>query len=269
MTISYGVTKDGIKSQLISDFFNLTDVVENKKRLFTLDKKYINPDIEYTVYFNIESIRELSGIIHSVLYEQHVNLEVFVKYLKNINKFLHKLKLDIGVVWKTPSGLIIEQKYIKTEPYTYKTMISHRTKSITLSKPTNLVDIKQQNQSIVPNIVHSMDASNISILINNLIKNNHNIDISTIHDSFSSQANNIELLSYEVKVAFLHIYKDQNFINEFHDFILEYISKLGYSIDENNVCIGLGKKISIPEKPYFKIDYDIKECVLNSKYLIG
>ena len=116
-----------------------------------------------------------------------------------------------------------------------------------------------------------MDASNISILINNIIKNNNSIDISTIHDSFSTQANNIELLSYEVKVAFLHIYKNQNFINDFHDFLLDHIIKLGFLVDKTKsfVLLSPNKTIIIPEKPIFKANYDLEDCVLNSQYLVG
>jgi DNA-dependent RNA polymerase len=98
MTISYGVTKEGIKNQLISDFFTITDYKISNKRQFLLDKNFIKPEIEYDVYFNIESIKELANIIHSILYEQHSKLKIFVTYLKDINKFLYKLNLNIGVV---------------------------------------------------------------------------------------------------------------------------------------------------------------------------
>jgi DNA-directed RNA polymerase len=166
--------------------------------------------------------------------------------------------------------LIVEQKYIKTKSVTLKTRISNKNKSVNIVKPTNEIDLIQQNNGIVPNIVHSMDASNISILINNLIKSKNNIDISTIHDCFSSQANNVELMSYEVKAAFLHLYRNQKFVNEFHEFILEHIKKLGFILDKTNsfVLLNCNTAVLIPNKPVFDNDFDLKENVLNSQYLL-
>ena len=169
------------------------------------------------VYFSIKDISVLAKIIHSVLYKEHGNLEVYVCYLKKMNHFLKKLNLDIGVVWKTPSGMVVEQKYVKMDKRTIKTNILTKTKSVKISVPSNKVNITKQNLSILPNLVHSMDASNITLLVNNIINSNKNIDISTIHDCFASQTNNIELLSFQVKLAFLHIYKNQDFINQLHD----------------------------------------------------
>ena len=269
MTIAYGVTREGIKNQLIDDFFVLTDHKINSSRQFTLDKEYIKSDIQYLVYFSIKDITELANIIHKVLYNEHTNLRIYVDYLYSMNRFLHKLDLKLGVVWKTPSGLIVEQKYVKKITNTIKTNILKRTKSINISKPSSVVNLRKQNLGIVPNLVHSMDASNISLFINNLLEKNKKLDISTVHDCFASQANNIELISYEVKYAFWQIYKDQDYINEFHNFTLKHLSELGIEVDKSKTFIEIGnKRIAIPTKPVFKCDFDLKSNILNSKYFI-
>jgi DNA-directed RNA polymerase len=60
-----------------------------------------------------------------------------------------------------------------------------KNKSISINKKTDQINIRKQNLGIMPNIVHSMDANNICLLIKN-INHLNKIDIFTIHDCFAS-----------------------------------------------------------------------------------
>jgi DNA-directed RNA polymerase len=86
----------------------------------------------------------------------------------------------------------------------------------------------------MPNIVHSMDASNICLLIKSINSINNNIPILTIHDCFATNANYIELLNYHVKLAFLSIYKDNNFVNNYHEETINHLKKYGVIFNEDN-----------------------------------
>jgi DNA-directed RNA polymerase len=106
------------------------------------------------------------------------------------------------------------------------TRILVRTKYITIKKPIkDKINIRKQDEGIMPNIVHSFDASNISLLIKELIKNNQNINILTIHDCFASNSNDVELMIIHVKVAFSLLYSKTNFIDSYHNFIINYLEK--------------------------------------------
>lgn len=86
----------------------------------------------------------------------------------------------------------------------------------------NLTDIRKQNNSIVPNVVHSFDASNIALLVENLSSNfiNKKMDLITIHDCFATNANDVDEMVLKVKLSFIALYSDRSFIKDYHNFIL-------------------------------------------------
>src|SRR5258705_13294199 len=102
--------------------------------------------------------------------------------------------------------MIITQKYVKTETKELVTSMLSKRNSISIKTPIqNKINLRKQNAGIVSNIVHSLDATNIALLVNNLINNYLELEVITIHDCFATHANNVEILKYQVKLAFLCI----------------------------------------------------------------
>jgi len=265
MTIPYGVTVRGISEQLKSDHFQINKI--NGKRCYLLNNKEFNI-IDTDIYLNDKEINQLAKIIHDILYKSFPNLTKLVDYLKNMNRFLKKLNLS--PIWLSPSGVIIEQKYVENIKIALVSSILGNRKSITISTPNkNKINLKKQNEGIIPNIVHSLDASNIALLIKELIENQNNINILTIHDCFATNGNNVELMILQVKLAFLLLYSNNEFVKLYHNFIMEYLTKSGYLIDDKNRIILNNQKIKIPETPDFKIKNDFKENILGSQYFIN
>lgn len=58
----------------------------------------------------------------------------------------------------------------------------------------NVTDIRKQNNAIVPNVVHSFDASNIALLVENISSNfsDNKMNLLTIHDCFATNANDVD-----------------------------------------------------------------------------
>lgn len=84
----------------------------------------------------------------------HPKLKILFNYLVNMTELMNKLNLPIIRI--TPSGLKITQNYVKFEP------------RFTLRYSTTLINKIKQKQSIVPNLVHSIDATNLALLVKNL-----------------------------------------------------------------------------------------------------
>jgi DNA-directed RNA polymerase len=142
-------------------------------------------------------------------------------------------------------------------------------KSITLNTQNNKVDLRKQNLGVIPNIVHSMDAANISLLIQSILDINSNMPIITIHDCFGSTANNVQLLSHHVKYAFLSIYSDKNFVEKYHSFIINYLKNLGVDFNEDSTAVYLDNlTLNIPQHPIFDKNVDLKSNILLSKYFL-
>ena len=97
------------------------------------------------------------------------------------------------------------------------TVLGHR-RSISIKKPNkDLLNISKQNLAIVPNIIHTLDAANVTLVIKDykkLVESqykmskevNLNFDLVTIHDCFGSHANNINVIKEQVKLAFIKLY---------------------------------------------------------------
>jgi DNA-directed RNA polymerase len=92
MTIPYGVSSRGIADQLITDHFKKMDLAKGNVNLFVLKEKEFNKT-QFDIFLTLKQISVLGSSIHSVLYDTFPNLTKIVKYLKDMNSLLKKLKL--------------------------------------------------------------------------------------------------------------------------------------------------------------------------------
>lgn len=265
MTISYGVTIKGISDQLIKEHFTSLGKI-NDITMYQSNKKVGD------VILSFNEIYMLSTIIYKSLFIEHPMLNELVNYLRSMVKLLNSLNLPI--VWLTPSGLLITQKYMKFESERFTTKIFSKRKTLTLRriKHENINKLKQVN-AFIPNFIHSLDASNIALLIKEILQINNSstdkLNILTIHDCFGTSANNANKVSYLVKNAFLQIYSNPLFLNMFHEFILDYIKKNNLELNESkSVVFSEGNTYPIPTMPKLGV-LDLKDQLPNSIYFIN
>jgi DNA-dependent RNA polymerase len=77
-------------------------------------------------------------------------------------------------------------------------------------------------RSFMPNFIHSLDAANVHLLLDNISK--INVPIYTIHDCFATTPNNMFTLETLVKKAFIDIYfKDEGYLFKIHKYFVENI----------------------------------------------
>lgn len=160
---------------------------------------------------------------------------------------------------------------------TYNSSILGKKRGITLQKPDkNKIDLSKQNAGIMPNITHTLDAANISLVIvdclniSKNLNNDFNIDLITIHDCFGCHSNNTELIKTQVKLAFIKLYADTDFVKDYHGFILEYLKKSGFFLINDNKSIQISNRIiNIPEMPIYNSKFDLKDNLLSSIYFIN
>ena len=73
------------------------------------------------------------------------------------------------------------------------------------------IDWAKQNRAFAPNIIHAMDATHKSLVVEALKKAGVK-DFSMIHDSFGTHFGSMDLLLKETKLAFLEMYQGKNFM---------------------------------------------------------
>jgi DNA-directed RNA polymerase len=125
----------------------------------------------------------------------------------------------------------------------------------------------------MPNLVHSLDASNIHLLCNNLTTQ----PLYTIHDCFATTANNMTTIENQVKNAFLNIYFNEgNYIEKMHKSILEQINSyttIFSKSDRNNYVTIDKKEYLIPNLPTPFTEPKLVEVFVNgikkSKFFIS
>ena len=263
MTITYGVTVKGILDQLLSDHFFKFGKVDNQ---------YIyrpKEDEMGDVCLTYKDLWALSSIIYNTLFKSHPTLNNIMEYFHEMVLLLNDLNLTIQ--WVTPYGLVINQKYCKFTKYDITSVMQGSRKKITLKKyeiidGQTVINGDKQINAFVPNFIHSMDATNIVLLIKR-VNAEFNFDVVTIHDCFGVHSNNVDILSYLVKESFIAIYANKDSIDKFHTHVVENIKAV------HTVCNGIvsdkdGKPYIIPEKPVLG-DMDLRAQLLESKYFIN
>jgi DNA-directed RNA polymerase len=110
---------------------------------------------------------------------------------------------------------------MKFIPIETKSSIIKSSKPITIRLPLN----KELNKNkimrgFMPNLIHSLDASNIHLLIPKLT----NQPLYTIHDCFATDANNMKYLDFYIKETFIEIYfRDGNYLENMHASLVQQI----------------------------------------------
>jgi DNA-directed RNA polymerase len=170
----------------------------------------------------------------------HPVVKDFSEYLKNMSKLI--LDLNCPLVWVTPSGMKINSTVIKFNSIKTKSTILKNRNPITISIPTDKADKVSTINGVSPNLIHSLDAANIHILIQKILKNKNICDMNkekyinlyTIHDCFASTADTMNIIERLVRESFAELYfADKTYINIMHEnFLIQIKSYTNIFTDE-------------------------------------
>ena len=271
MTIPYNISLSGVGDQLMEHFkmineFNKWYVVINKE--YSLDNK--------NIYLTPTEFGNFTSIVFNVLTKKMPSLKTLTDYLNSLINIL--LKLNRPIVWITPAGLKITLSTIKYDNKVTQSRLIPNSKPVTISLPTNRLNYQKIQRSFMPNLIHSLDAANIHLLIRKIKLDNIPINsIYTIHDCFATTPNQMFNLEHLIKLAFIEIYfKNGNYIEKMHNHIVDQIkSYAGINYIDNNgkQFIKIDKKyMEIPNIPEQfisdKLTKPFIDGILNSAYFI-
>ena len=177
--------KTDLKDELIKGLkkeINLYSSEENKNDINTQNEKWTSKGCRERRKWRTKMITEIS-----TNYLQKGNLN---KNTEEIMKFV--LFLFIG--------------NIKT---TIRSPLKNTDKKYKISKILNPgYDHSKNNSSLIPNIIHSFDATHMQLIINKFYKKGEREDFWAVHDCFGSHACDIVDLRKIIKNTFIELYKD-------------------------------------------------------------
>lgn len=156
--------------------------------------------------------------------------------------------------------MIVTQKYLKTEALELKPFkYSNKTFKLAKTNENKEINIFKQKRSLMPNLVHSLDATSLCLLVDsfcNYLKKNkfENANIFTIHDCFATNYNKMDDLINLLKAVYIKIYTEDSYLKKFDEGILNYIQFI------------YGKDCYNPVTKILKVSVDTETDVIKLKY---
>lgn len=136
---------------------------------------------------------------------------------------------------------------------------------------TDNLNTDKQLQAIIPNIIHSFDATHLIQVILDWDKNKY---ILPIHDCFGTHPNHMYNLSQVVKKQFVKIYSDYKFLEVLRNNLINDLKKYRIEIIEKDkeeyIKVNIKNKKRFLKLPVLPKKGELNiEDVLNSTYMIS
>lgn len=285
MTKVYNVTKYGISNQLQSilksnnekefenEFYNKPikdihkDILGSVKSNKSKTKYYCPSKDGKNILISSGEIYKIASIINEQIFVVFPSLNKIYNYFIELTNLA--VKLELPVTWITPSGLKITQNYFKKKKKVISISIFGKTKKVVIKENLNKLDKGKQIQAIIPNIIHSLDASHLLNILKNAIQDNFN-PVITIHDCFGTLPSQMGSLEFRVKKEFIILYSNDQFLDEYHKRFIQNLNDNRFeitNIDDKSFVLLEDRLLEIPSVPQLgKLEL---EKIIKSKYMIS
>ncbi|MDO4708277.1 MAG: T3/T7 RNA polymerase [Pseudomonadota bacterium] len=190
MTLPYGVTKLGMRDQLLSAFRDAD----------------IEQDNELATY--------LANVLWDAIGEVVVAAREAMDWLKATARVVSKS--DQPLRWVTPAGFPVLQDYREPAGLRIQPHVGGKRRDIRVVLEGEKLSSRRQSLGISPNFVHSCDASHL-MLTTVLAEDNGIHSFAMIHDSFGTHAADTGILAAALRHAFVQQYETpvlQNFLSD-------------------------------------------------------
>ena len=212
--------------------------------------EYYAPGINGKVILTRKNIYKIAEIINEQIFILFPSLNNIYAYFLDIAKLM--VKLNLPLTWITPSGIKITQNYLKSKTTKLAIKLFGVKKTLILRETIKERNNLKQINAIIPNIVHSLDASHLLNVINSA-ESKGIVPVITVHDCFGTHPNRMAALQNEVKKEFILLYTHQDFLEVFHNRIIQSIRDNNLEIIEMNdmprFVIFMEESIEIPQLP--------------------
>lgn len=245
MTLPYGSTRQSCR-EYIEDY-----IIDNIER---------SPWEGRAIF---DASLHLSNIMWESISSVVVAARSAMDWLQSVSRIMSKL--DIPLVWTTPTGFEVYQGSMKSQSHIVKTQLCGVCK-LRIAVPTNEVDSRKQVLGIAPNFVHSMDASH---LVKTVGVSEDITAWAMIHDSYGTYAADTPALHRFIRKAFVDMYTQHNVLQEFYDAAQAELD-VRYEVACRTKDIVYAKKLEkakLPDLPPAG-DFNLNE-VMNSLYFFG
>nr|MCS5594361.1 hypothetical protein [Porticoccaceae bacterium] len=157
----------------------------------------------------------LSGFVWQAINEVITSAHDVMDYVK----VLARLYANEGKMfeWKTPTGLLVRQTYNDQKKKQIVTHLSGTVVRLNYYTPIDdAVDKRKAVSGSSPNLVHSLDASALTLTVDKCLKEGIT-DFAMVHDSYGTHSPNMPLLNEKIREAFVEMYRDNDTLQNLYD----------------------------------------------------
>ena len=200
MTTAYGVTREGIREQLVADRH--------------CDSLAIPQTSEFEGLTPIQARHKLAGYMRDWIVQARVAVVVeavkIMDYFREVATVLAKEQRSL--TWKTPDGCLVEQKYVVLKDTPVRTFDNWMRR---LRRPTNKIQPSKMAGAAAPNIVHSLDATMCRMVANRLAQEGIT-EMAFVHDSYAVHARHLKRLNDIIREVGVELFNGDWISEHFH-----------------------------------------------------
>ena len=214
MWLDYGVKRSTTKRSIMticygSTRYSCTDfVVEDMTK--RKDKGEPHP-------FKTDMFRPatyLAGIIWDSIGDNLKSAREGMAFLQAVARIVAKEQLPIH--WVTPVGFPVHQSYPEMKSKRIKAMLMGEIIKPRINEATEKTDKLKMGNGVAPNFVHSLDSAAMLKTVNIAYKNGIR-NFCNVHDSFGTNAADVQTLSNSLKEAFIDIFANTDVLEDFRN----------------------------------------------------
>jgi Mitochondrial DNA-directed RNA polymerase len=208
MTVPYGVSKYGMKDQLIATF-----------------KKLREEGVDFGFEPTLEDAQYLSEVNWNAINDTVVAARLAMDWLQKAAQVVAANELPIS--WVTPSGLPVLQSYRVVLGKRYDFDVEGKRYRMMLKVEGDKLDRRKQSSGISPNFVHSLDAAHMVRTVCYGLEEGIS-SFAMIHDSFGTYACDADALQSSLRRSFV----DQYSVDVLKDFRDQMVAGLTSELAE-------------------------------------
>jgi DNA-directed RNA polymerase len=185
MTTPYGVRGTSIRKQLMATMLERHPhrFREDRDRWVAAD--YLAPLLEWAIAEVVVKAAEIMAWLREVIQELG--------------------KHDRVASWVTPAGFPVVNKYPKLLVRRVETLAGALT--LRVADPKGRLDGPKQMDSIVPNLIHSLDAAHMMFTVSAL-KAEGLSDFAMVHDSYAVHASDVDRMNRVLREQFVRVHQE-------------------------------------------------------------
>jgi DNA-directed RNA polymerase len=223
-----------------STLFSCRDSVRDELMQRFDSGNVINPFLNDDDAF-IKATFYLAKTIWSSISECVVSADQAMDWMQKIAREVSKI--DIPIMWQTPTGFKVVQSYPEMKSLRIQTHIDGQVVRPRMASPDySKVDKKRAASGICPNFVHALDSSFMVQVILNCANGGSNNgvkmkDFWMIHDSFGTTVKNAALLDKTLREVFVAMFEENDVLAQFRESMLKVLPKVPLPPKRGNLSL--------------------------------